>query len=333
MKKYNVGIIGCGAIFNRHVLAINENKNKFNLVAICDNNPDVLKGIDTAAKKFLDYKEMLLKTKINFVVIASPNGFHKEQAINSLKNGCDVLIEKPAALFSKCVKDILKAAKKFNQKAYCVLQVRKNDTVSIIKNCLSNNFLGEIRSISLTQRWQRPHSYFDGWRNNPKIGGGLLHEIGIHYLDIVQYLFGMPKIIAAKCYKTKHIKSNIEDTVYALCDYGKFGGTIEISISSEPYNLQCEIDIIASEGFVRLGGKALEEITDFKFISKQKEKEFIQILSQYNFKKEYNNYGTHTGSCPNHSDVYKNLNEFLIDETINSVKLIEDVYNNAKIKY
>ena len=74
---HNVGIIGCGAIFNRHVVSISENKD-YNLVAICDINSHLVKDLaqNLNVKSYVDYKEMAQSKAVDFIVIASPNYFH-----------------------------------------------------------------------------------------------------------------------------------------------------------------------------------------------------------------------------------------------------------------
>ena len=207
---YKVGIIGCGAIFPRHIEGIENNKN-FKLVSICDIQSSLVNNLskqyDVAG--YVDYKEMVKKEDINFISILTPNSLHKEQAIFCLKNGCDVLIEKPVAFKLKDVIEIKKNAKENKTNVYSVLQVRLNPTVKIMKEVLNKNLLGTIRGFSFIQRWQRPLEYFSGWRGVPEIGGGILYETGIHYLDILQFLIGKPKdIISSKIYTTKHRSSN-----------------------------------------------------------------------------------------------------------------------------
>jgi predicted dehydrogenase len=84
---------------------------------------------------------------------------------------------------------------------------RLNPTVELLKKYLIRNLLGNIRGFSFTQRWQRPLEYFSGWRGEPDVGGGILYETGIHYLDILQLLIGNPKeVLSTKTYTTKHKK-------------------------------------------------------------------------------------------------------------------------------
>ena len=139
-----------------------------------------------------------------------------------------------------------KESKKQKQKIYSVLQVRLNSCIQNLKYLIDNNIIGNIRGISLTQRWQRPLNYFSDWRGDPLIGGGTLHECGIHYLDVLCYLFGKPSVMSSTKYNTKHKNTEIEDTIYSILDFGHFGGNIEISISCEPHNLECSLDILTS---------------------------------------------------------------------------------------
>ena len=195
--------------------------------------------------------------------------------------------------------------------------------------------LGKIRGVNLVQRWQRPVEYFSGWRSIPNVGGGTLHEVGIHYLDILQYLIGVPRIVSATSYNTKHVQSDIEDTIYSLVDYKDFGGTIEVTISAEPHNLECSISILGSNGFIKLGGKALNLIESYNFLSHGAKKQFESIISNHENVTYIppNNYGSYLGSCPNHLGVYQNLNMFKLKNTKNSLQIIENIYEKLGKKY
>ena len=333
--KYKVGIIGCGGIFPRHIEAIEANSN-FELTAVCDIQNSLVKSLGKRYKvsSYTDYKDMIGAEDINFIVIATPNSLHKEQAIFSLEKGCDVLIEKPVVFNKRDLDEILEISKKTNQKAYCVLQVRLNPTVSLVKEVLNENLLGEIRGFSFTQRWQRPLEYFSGWRGEPDIGGGILYETGIHYLDILQYLIGNPKnILSTKTYTTKHKEGVIEDTIYSLVDYGDFGGTIESTIASEPHNIESSITLMGSNGYIKVGGKALNIIESANFLSHGFRKDYEKISKKYSQINQPNSYGSYQGSCPNHPEVYRNLDKFSLEETNNVIIFIEEIYKKANIKY
>lgn len=333
MKK--VLIIGCGAIFNRHLAAIQKNKN-FELKAICDIDKSLIKAYSNKLKveKYSDYKKAIKDSNCDMVVICTPNSFHYDQALFAIKNKKNVLIEKPVSFEPEEVLSLKENADNYGVNCYCVLQVRLNNSISLVRKCLKKNLLGKIRSVNLVQRWQRPYEYFSGWRNVPEIGGGTLYEVGIHYIDILQQLFGVPKIHSSICKTVKHINSNIEDSIYAILDYEEYAGTLEVTVAAEPHNLECSLQILGSNGYLKLGGKAMNAIDSYNFLSNGATISFEEMLkNNENENLSPNNYGSYYGSCPNHEDVYKNLKLFDIKEAYNSIKIIEEIYEKSGIKY
>lgn len=334
MKQYKVGVIGCGAILPRHIEAISANKN-FTLKALCDIQKPLVKSLGKRYKvdTYTDYQKMIIEGGINFVVIATPNSLHIEQSLFALRNKCDIIVEKPVSFNPEEVLLIKQEAEKYNTNAYCVLQVRLNPTINILKQALSKNLLGDIRGISFIQRWQRPLEYFSGWRAEPFIGGGTLYECGIHYLDVIQNILGLPEVVSSKVYTTKHNNSPIEDTIYSIFDFGKYGGTAEVTISAEPKNLECSLSVLGSNGYIKIGGKAFNIVESYQFLSNGSLKQFEYLLNDNPFSKEPNSYGSYQGSCPNHPDVYANLEKFSIDESYNVIKLIDSIYSKSNISY
>jgi UDP-N-acetyl-2-amino-2-deoxyglucuronate dehydrogenase len=193
--------------------------------------------------------------------------------------------------------------------------------------------LGEIRGMSMVQRWQRPYEYFSGWRAQPDIGGGTLYECGIHYLDVMNELLGTPKIISSKVYATKHKTSQIEDTIYSLLDFGNYGGTVEVTVSAEPHNLECSLSIMGSNGYIKLGGKAMNIIESANFLSNGCRVEYENLLKSQNIPNAPNSYGSYAGSCPNHSELYENLENFPIISALKSIEIIDEIYNAAGVRY
>ena len=334
MKNKKVGIIGCGMIFPRHLEAVEANE-EYELVAICDTDQQALdqKRNRLSVSSFTDYKQMVLQTGVDFIVIATPNSQHYEQAIFCLQNGCDVLIEKPATLNPKQIDDLVSYAESCQQNVYAVLQVRLNSCIQNLKYLLDNNLVGNVRGFSLVQRWQRPKEYFYDWRGQPKVGGGILHECGIHYLDILCYLLGKPSVAAAKKYNTKHKTVDIEDTVYAMLDFGDYGGNAEVTISCEPKNLECSLSLMTDSGFIKLGGKAMNVFEELNFLDPAQQETIEKLVATNNSVGTPNSYGGYAGSCPNHPVLYSRLEEFNLIETKNVLELIDEIYEACGVKY
>lgn len=333
--KRKVGIIGCGHILPRHIESIEKNSKYFELVALCDTDEKVL---EKAVKEngnvqgFTDYKKMLkdMKGKMDFVVVATPNHLHYEMAINALKEGCDVLIEKPIAFKASKVKKIQETADKLGREAYCVLQVRYNPTVKMLHEVLKKKLLGDIRSVSFIQRWQRPIGYFKDWRGLIDEGGKSLYEYAIHYLDIIQGAFGVPKVKSTHSFNHKHMDIPFEDTLYSIVEYpGGASGAIEVNVAVEPSNLECSLSVIGSKGYLEIGGNALDQVTRASFETDSLQKKWEKLQKDAGESLTPNSYGTHVGSCPNHPTLYENIAKgkgLKVSEAVASIKFIEDVY-------
>ena len=334
--KRKVGIIGCGHILARHIEAVRENSDNFELVALCDIEGKTLKkAVDEnpEAKGFVKYEEMLkeMKGEMNFVVIASPNHLHYEMALKALDEGYDILIEKPIAFEASKVEEIQKRADELGREAYCVLQVRYNPTVKIMQRALEQKLFGDIRCVNFIQRWQRPIGYFSDWRGCIDEGGRSLYEYGIHYLDIVQKFFGIPDVKTTQTFNHKHLDIPFEDTLYSIVEYENgASGTIEVNVAVEPSNLECSISIIGSKGFLKISGNALDKVERVSLESEALEEKWKEIIKNGGECLVPNSYGTHVGSCPNHPILYSEIAEgrgFKVSDASPSIKFIEDLYS------
>jgi len=333
-KKFRVGIVGCGKIFKNHLLAIETNQDNYLLTAVCDLDEKVLNSLELDLKiaRYTDFDQMLvgMSGKMDLVVIATPNSFHVPQAIEALKSGYDVLIEKPVAFTTQEVMQIDMVAKETGHQVHGVLQVRYNPSVILLKKIADSGILGKIRSISLIQRWQRPDSYFADWRGDIKVGGRTLYEVGIHYLDIVSNIFGKPKVLFTKSFKLKHKSVDFEDTVYSIVEFPfATAGTVEVSIAAEPHNLECSLTVIAENGMIKLGGKALNTVEAVEVIHSSPESDkLIEEAANIN-EQSFNDYGSYKGSSPNHPELYRLLAQgkgITLPDISNTISFIEDIY-------
>ena len=337
--KRRVGIIGCGHILVRHTESIVQNPKDFELVALCDINEEVLNNALKENKNvegFADYKDMLkkMKGKMDFVVIATPNHLHYEMAMESLRNGYDILIEKPIAFEASKVQEIQDEADKLGREAYCVLQVRYNPTVKMMEKVLEEGLLGDIRSVCFIQRWQRPVGYFKDWRGDIDQGGRSLYEYGIHYLDVVQKLFGVPDIKSTDTFNHKHLDIPFEDTSYSIVQF-KDGasGSIEVNVAVEPSNLECSIAIMGSKGYLKISGNALDKVERASFETEELQKKWEEIERSSGEAIAPNSYGTHVGSCPNHPTLYAEIakgNGLKVSESVPSIDFIQKIYKQEK---
>ena len=147
------------------------------------------------------------------------------------------------------------------------------------------------------------------------------------------YLLGEPKVVSSKKYNTKHFGTEIEDTIYSTLDFGHFGGNIEVSISCEPKNLECSLSLITEKGYIKLGGKAMNTFEEVQFSTKSVQKKVENLIKQNSFVGTPNSYGAYAGSCPNHPELYRNLQDFNLTQTKSVLYLIDQIYEKCNIKY
>lgn len=331
MQKYNIAVLGLGAIFGRHLSAITTNKEHYNLIGVFD--PIVaLKNRyanELNVKCYNNEEEVYTDTNVNCIVILSPSHLHYEQALKAIKNKKNVILEKPATFSVVDLKSIEVFARENGVDVFCILQVRLNPAVMIAKRAREVGVLGNIRSVSLVQRWQRPLDYFSGWRGAMATGGGMLREFAIHYLDAMQFILGKtPKVASATFFQNKFKNTDVADSIYALFDFGWFGGSMEISIAAEPKNLECTLAIMCENGFIKLGGKSLDEIVSSEFLQTENSAKFEEI------KQEVLSLEVATlaslGASPYHPELYRQIildpKRFSLNETSNVIKLIEEIY-------
>ena len=193
----NFALIGAaGYIAKRHVEAINDNNG--DLLMISDPNDNVgyidrffpnslffkeIERFDRELSRY-DYKEK----KIDYVSICSPNYLHDSHIRLALRNNCNVICEKPLVLKTEHLKMLSKLEEKFDRKIYTILQLRHHDVIKSLKlkmkNSKSRNFV-DLEYITPRGKW-----YDYSWKGNFDKSGGVLFNIGIHFFDMLIWLFG-----------------------------------------------------------------------------------------------------------------------------------------------
>ncbi|MBU0597473.1 Gfo/Idh/MocA family oxidoreductase [Patescibacteria group bacterium] len=338
-KKINFGIIGCSRISSQHFGSIQLYKDELNLAALCDKTELKAKeyGEKYKTKWYTDYNKMLTQDDIDIVSICTPNGLHAEMGIAAANAGKHALIEKPLALNTTEIDEIIKAFEKNQKKLFVVKQVRYNPAVIIAKKAIEEGKFGKLYSGALTIRWTRPQAYFDevNWRGTKKLDGGALLNQGDHYVDILQWFFGPVKNVFAKIDTVAH-NTETEDEAYAILQFtnGAYA-TLEFSINTYPKNLECSLTVMGSKGTIKIGGKAIDKFETWEV------EDYPEPQIQNNIPPQVYELGLFQGSSPRHIFVYRsiidhfsNYKDVAMDgrEARKSVEIIEAIYESAKTK-
>ena len=168
----NFGIIGTGFIFRKHVQAIYKIGGKIVDVVDRTYGPEA-------------WKEIPENSEVDCVVILTPNNLHFEMAMFSAEQGKIVLCEKPLSLKSEEI-EVLKNYPEI----FTIYQLRYHPVTKRLKSEIKDS---ENYQIEIDISVHRSEDYWKTWKGNFEKSGGILFNLGIHYFDLLLYLFGEPE--------------------------------------------------------------------------------------------------------------------------------------------
>ena len=201
MEK-NFGLIGvAGFIAVRHLRAIKETGN--NLVAALDKFDSVglLDNYFPTADFFTEYERFdrhldKLKRqggKIDFVSICTPNYLHDSHIRFSLRQGADAICEKPLVLNPWNIDALAEIEKETGRHIYNILQLRLHSVIIKLKADIANGPKNKVYDIDLTYITSRGNWYDISWKGNIQKSGGVATNIGVHFFDMLTWIFGEVK--------------------------------------------------------------------------------------------------------------------------------------------
>lgn len=246
MERIKLGIIGIGNMGSGHAGNIkNGSCPEIELVAIADNNPERLawakeQNYAENITYFNTAEEMLDSGLINACVIAVPHYDHTKYAIECMKRGIHVMVEKPAGVYTKQVREMNEEAEKhpevvfgmmFNQRTNCVY--RK------LRELVQSGEYGEIRRTNwIITDWYRPQYYYNSgdWRATwSGEGGGVLLNQCPHQLDLWQWICGMPVKVESHLHFGKWHDIEVEDDVTTYVEYANGATGVFITTTGDAH--------------------------------------------------------------------------------------------------
>ncbi|NLP45478.1 MAG: Gfo/Idh/MocA family oxidoreductase [Epulopiscium sp.] len=242
MSFVKIGIIGIGNMGRKHALNIKEGRVPgAKLIAVCDWDQDQLQWakehLGSDVKLFDSAESMFDANVIDAVLVATPHYDHPPLAIQAFEKGLHVLIEKPAGVYTKQVREMNEVAAKTDKVFGIMYNQRTNPIYRKLKDLIDSGELGEIRRVNwIITSWYRSQSYYDsgGWRATwAGEGGGVLLNQDPHQLDLWQWLCGMPKRVRAFMGFGKMHNIEVEDDVTAYVEYENGATGVFITSTSD----------------------------------------------------------------------------------------------------
>ncbi|MFZ4776649.1 MAG: Gfo/Idh/MocA family protein [Terrimicrobiaceae bacterium] len=239
MTPIRFAIIGSGGIAAKHAQAIDAIPGA-KLVAVWGQMPEQGQAFarEHGAEFVPDIEELAAREDIDAVTIATPSGTHEMAALPFLRKGKAVLCEKPLEVTLEKVDSILTAARENNAVLAGVLQLRLGFGAQAMKKAVVEGRFGRLALCSAYLKWWRDQSYYDAvdWRGTWNLdGGGALMNQGIHGVDLLQWLAGMPSEVFAFSGCIAHERIEVEDTIAVALKYPNGAlGVIEAATSCKP---------------------------------------------------------------------------------------------------
>ena len=240
---FRIGIIGLGTMGTSHADTVARGDiDGAALAAVCDVQPERLalarERYGERVALFEDAERMMASGLVDGVLVATPHYAHPPLAIKAFGYGLHVLIEKPAGVYTKQVREMNEAAAASGKVFGIMYNQRTNPLYQRLRDLVSTGELGEIRRTNwIITDWYRPQSYYDSgeWRATWEgEGGGVLINQCPHQLDLWHWTTLLkPKRIRAFCHFGKYRRIEVEDEVTAYVEYENGATGVFIATTAE----------------------------------------------------------------------------------------------------
>ena len=257
-RPVRVGVIGVGNMGAQHARSIQAGRVPGGvLAAVCDPRPECLIGYGAAAT-FTGAQDLLKAGVVDAVVIATPHPSHVELGRAAFRAGLHVLMEKPLGIHKAEAASLLAEPRRglfammFNQ--------RTDPCFQKLRALVRDGTLGEIHRFSWTiTDWFRTNAYYRSspWRATwAGEGGGVLLNQGVHNIDLLQWIFGLPTRVRAVAGFGRFHPIDVEDDVTAVLEYGNGLKGVFTTTSGEAPGLN-RLEVAGDQGLLVLEGDTL----------------------------------------------------------------------------
>jgi predicted dehydrogenase len=259
-------IIGLGKMGLSHAAIVGAHPD-VEMSAVCDTSTLILDAFKkfSPVKTYTDYKEMISKESLDFVLIATPTRFHYPMVKYALEKGLHVFCEKPFSLTTHEGEELVNLAKSkqlVNQVGYHNHFI---GTFRELKRLLQSKILGELVHF-FGEAYGPVVTKEKGstWRSKPEEGGGCLYDYASHVINLIQEIIGHPVKASGSQLKSIYSKG-VEDAVYGtLILENGLSGLLSVNWSDETYRKMSTSITVQGKN-----GKIICDATEIKIFLKE----------------------------------------------------------------
>lgn len=326
MSKTKIAVIGLGTVAQLVHLPIITKLKDVDITAVAETNKNRLNTVSekfSIKQKYPDHKSLLEKAEFDAAIIATPTSTHKDIALDFLKAGKNLLIEKPISTTLQDAKTIDAYAEKTNCKVVVGMNLRFRPDAMLMRSLVNSGELGEISYINCS--WIRKQSSDQKWfvKQNYS-GGGVMFDLGINLFDLSLWLLNFPKIQSVSVKKFNYNTDNVEDSAVGMIKI-KDGAVINFDVS---WSLHSESDGFNLAVYGSDGTATLNPLKAFRRISSNKIDLAPNTKSMKNlFKKSYENELKHfVGSIKGNYPIISSSSD-----AVKRMELMQALYKSAEL--
>jgi predicted dehydrogenase len=269
MVKY--ALVGTGARHSMFRNAVTETYGASNeLVGLCDINPTrlalaaskvpVASGNGIATYRPNEFKKMIAEQSPQTVIVTVPDYLHHEYIVSALKQGCDVVTEKPMTIDLDKLKAIVDAVNETGNKITVTFNYRYTPARTQLKEILMSGAIGDITAVDFRWYLDRVHGadYFRRWHRYKDRSGGLLVHKSTHHFDLINWwVASSPKTVHANGKRDFYTPQMAEALGYggrgARCHTCPIAKTcvFELDLESDEYLKSLYLDAEDEDGYLR----------------------------------------------------------------------------------
>ena len=195
----NFGIIGAaGYIAPRHLRAIKETGNNLVVATDVSDSVGVMDSYFPDAEFFTEFEQFsafvedleISGRSLDYMVICSPNYLHLSHIKFALKNGINVICEKPLVLNPEDLDELKRYEHRYGAKVNSILQLRLHPTILSLRDTVNAAPEEKFFDVCLTYLTSRGNWYLKSWKGLDNKSGGVATNIGVHFYDMLHFVFG-----------------------------------------------------------------------------------------------------------------------------------------------
>ena len=198
--------------------------------------------------------------------VCSPNYLHDAHIRFGLRSGCDVICEKPLVLNPWNIDGLKEIEKDTGGKLNTILQLRVHPAIIALRKKIQADSTGRVYNVDLTYITSRGKWYHQSWKGDDKKSGGIATNIGVHFFDMLHFIFGNLKSSVV------HLRESASSAGYLEYERARVRWFLSVDVSNVPDAARASgkrtyrsmtvdgEEFEFSDGFTELHNRSYEEI-------------------------------------------------------------------------